>query len=75
MTKIYCPLSMLAEPRECVDYNGSGGTCCNCLPETMSKIATELSDLVSVLNYPADMFGTSDIASAIDGVADALAEQ
>ena len=79
MDTIYCPLSMIGggaerEPRECLEFL-HGVSCSYCPLEFLNTLNTRMSELVDVLNYYEDSFGTSKIASAIERLADAVEDQ
>lgn len=73
---VYCPLSMVrGEPMGCVRYDGTGDTCHLCPLDSLDRVARHLNELGDVLNIPADLFGTSNVADAIGDVASAIAAQ
>lgn len=71
MNSVYCPLGIIhGKFVECVRFNGiEGDTCYSCPLDSMDAIARNLDALVTVLNGEG---GLSDVASAIDGIADSL---
>lgn len=73
MSSIYYPLAMISgEYVNCVKFAFADSDCYCCPFGTLGEIEGELHDLVNVLSPDGSWYGNSDIASALDGVAEAI---
>lgn len=72
MKTIYCPLSMIGgEPARCLRAYDNNG-CYFCPGDSMSKAASSLYDLVSVIDEKDAYDSNTGIANALADIADSL---